>query len=282
MNKLNENAEVNDLTRLENRSRLTMDKLSAGAGIIGLLGFIGLFLVAALFFITENYFVSMGTMSLGLMVYVTGKDIVKIFLSSFTVFFSTKHLIEKAAFLQENLPAIKKILKVTGNSQVLNEEGAEGDEGGYVAAAEDDMVVVLPQNALSQDISNLLMQGQDEKYAEFVAHSYYVDCHELYEFTHDNLDFVADAMPLFGLIGTIIGLIAMFDSLGANVTVETLAPQLALALKTTLYGAIFSSLYKIIGSRFEQRTKALEYDYETFCYGLDVIFQSKTRVEVKQ
>ena len=56
-------------------------------------------------------------------------------------------------------------------------------------------------------------------------------------------------MPLFGLIGTIVGLIGMFDSLSADVTVEFVSPQLALALKTTLYGAIFSSIYKIIASR---------------------------------
>jgi len=87
-------------------------------------------------------------------------------------------------------------------------------------------------------------------------------------------------MPLFGLIGTILGLIGMFDSLGADVTVESLSPQLALALKTTLYGAIFSSIYKIIGSRFEQRLKILDYDYETFCRALQVIIQNKNQIEV--
>ena len=262
---------TSDVSRFE-ALKFTKNKVSAGAGLVGLLGFLGLFLIAALFFITENYFISMFIMSLGLMVYVTGKEIVKIFLSSFTVFFSTKHLIEKAACLQENLPALKKVLKLRRK--------ADGELASGPVSAED--TIILPQNSLSQDIKILVDQDQDVKYAEYVAHSYYVECHELYEFTHDNLDFVAGAMPLFGLIGTILGLIAMFDSLGANVTVESLAPQLALALKTTLYGAIFSSLYKIIGSRFEQRLKALEYDYETFCYGLDVIFQNKTRIEVKK
>ena len=88
-------------------------------------------------------------------------------------------------------------------------------------------------------------------------------------------------MPLFGLIGTILGLIAMFDGLGANVTVESLAPQLALALKTTLYGAIFSSIYKIIGSRFDQRLKTLEFDFEAFCFGLEVLVNGKNQIEVE-
>jgi biopolymer transport protein ExbB/TolQ len=57
-----------------------------------------------------------------------------------------------------------------------------------------------------------------------------VECHELYDSSGSHLEFVSGAMPLFGLIGTILGLIAMFDSLGSNVSVESLSPQLALAL----------------------------------------------------
>jgi biopolymer transport protein ExbB/TolQ len=96
------------------------------------------------------------------------------------------------------------------------------------------------------------------------------------------MEFVANAMPLFGLIGTILGLISMFDGLGSDVTVETLTPQLALALKTTLYGAVFSSLYKIIGSRFEQRQKFLEYDFDTFSRLLEVLISHKNTIQVAQ
>ena len=88
-------------------------------------------------------------------------------------------------------------------------------------------------------------------------------------------------MPLFGLIATIIGLIGMFESLGAEVTVEYLSPQLALALKTTLYGALLASVYKIIASRFDQRLKALDYDFDTFCRGLHVLIDNKAVVEVR-
>jgi biopolymer transport protein ExbB/TolQ len=87
---------------------------------------------------------------------------------------------------------------------------------------------------------------------------------------------------LVGLMSVaIVGLIAMFDSLGGDVTVESLAPQLALALKTTLYGAVLSSVYKIMGSRFDQRLKALEYDFEVFSRALQVIIDNEVRVEVQ-
>ena len=82
--------------------------------------------------------------------------------------------------------------------------------------------------------------------------------------------------------GTVLGLISMFDSLGSVVTVEQLSPQLALALKCTLYGALFSSLYKISATRFEQRLTGLGYDFDTLCRALKVIFDNKAVIEVQR
>src|SRR5262249_24383694 len=120
------------------------------------------------------------------------------------------------------------------------------------------------------------------EYAEYIAHSYYVECQELYDHSASHFEFVAAAMPLFGLIGTIVGLIAMFDSLGAGLSIESLSPQLAIALKTTLYGAVFSSIFKIFAARFDHRRKALDYDFETFCRGLQVLVLNRAKIEVQQ
>jgi len=57
---------------------------------------------------------------------------------------------------------------------------------------------------------------------------------------------------------------------------------MALALKTTLYGAVLSSVFRIIGSRFEQRMKGLEYDFETFCRALQVLVENKVKIEVQR
>ena len=59
------------------------------------------------------------------------------------------------------------------------------------------------------------------------------------------------------------------------------SPQLALALKCTLYGVLLAALYKIIASRFDQRLKALDYDFETFCRALQVLIDNKAIVEVR-
>lgn len=253
-----------------NRSALAMDQAAAGAGVTGLLGFVALFLVAAVFFITENYFTAMFTISCALLVYVSGAEVAKLFMSSVTIFFSSKHLTPRAAQLQETLVALQDALEFRRDS------AGELRVGPVKKGAS----IKLPDNVLSRDLKAVLERGKDFDYAEFIAHSYYVECHELYDYSNGHFEFVSGAMPLFGLIGTIVGLIAMFDSLGGNVTVESISPQLALALKTTLYGAIFSSVYKIIGSRFDQRLKALDYDFETFSRGLQVLSENRVEIEI--
>jgi biopolymer transport protein ExbB/TolQ len=255
-----------------NKSTREVKQSSAGAGFIGLVGFGVMLLISSVFFITENYFISMFTISIGLLIYVTGLDLIKLAFSTFIIFVSSKHLHTRANSMLETIVALKNLLTI--------KRGRDGSIS--VGPIDTNVPITLPDNSLSRDIQELVSAGKTFDYAEFVAHSYYVECHELYESSSSNFDFVSGTMPLFGLIGTIIGLIAMFDSLGADVTVESLAPQLALALKTTLYGAIFSSIYKIIGTRFERRMVDLDYDYDTFCSALQVIIENKNTIKVEK
>jgi chemotaxis protein MotA len=250
---------------------LAISETGAGAGVLGLLGFFALFIVAMVFFLTENYFLAMFIISVALLVYVAGAELGKLLLSSITVFFSSRHLIRNATYLQETLVELRKFLHL------------RKDESGWVKVGpiEPGAKAKLPDNPLVRDIQVVLKREKGTEYAEYVAHQYYIDCRELYDHFHSHLTFVAGVMPLFGLIGTIVGLIGMFDSLGANTSVETLSPQLALALKTTLYGAVLASLYTIIASRFDQRIKALEYDYEILSHGLEVLVENKAVIEVQ-
>jgi biopolymer transport protein ExbB/TolQ len=255
-----------------NKSALAINQAAAGAGVTGLIGALGLFLVASIFFVTENYLVAMTLTSFALLVYVTGAEVSKLVMSTATIFFSSKHLTPKAATLQETLVSLQAALELTR------------DESGElrVGPLEKGARIKLSDSPLARDLKAVFDHEKDFEYAEYVAHSYYVDAHELYDYSISHFEFVSSAMPLFGLIGTIIGLMAMFDSLGADVSVESLSPQLALALKTTLYGAVFSSIYRIIGSRFESRMKALDYDFETFCRALQVLVENKAKIEVQK
>jgi len=49
----------------------------------------------------------------------------------------------------------------------------------------------LPDNALSRDIRAVVEKGKGFDYAEYIAHSYYIECHELYDHSTAHLDFVS-------------------------------------------------------------------------------------------
>ena len=69
-----------------NESTRAIKQSSAGAGFIGLIGFGVMLLIASVFFITENYFISMFTISIGLLIYVTGLDLIILAFSTFVIF----------------------------------------------------------------------------------------------------------------------------------------------------------------------------------------------------
>jgi biopolymer transport protein ExbB/TolQ len=250
---------------------LALGEASAGAGALGLIGAAAVFVVAIVFFVAESFFLSTLLISFALLVYVAGAELGKLLWSSLAVFFSSKHLVKNATYLSDTVVALRKFLHM------------RRDESGWIKVGpiEAGTKVRLPDNPLSREVQAVLKRKKGQEYAEYVAHQYYVDCRELYDHFHAHLEFVANVMPLFGLIGTVIGLIGMFDRLGSNTSIENLSPQLAISLQCTLWGAIFASLYMTIASRFDQRIKALEYDYDILLHALDVLVKNGADVEVQ-
>jgi len=250
---------------------LAMGETSAGAGALGLFGAAAVFVIAIVFFIAESYFLAMLLVSFALLVYVAGGELGKLVRSSLTVFFSGRHLISNAVHLQETVTALRRFLYM------------KRDDQGWIKVGpiETGTKAKLPDNPLVREIQAVLKRKKGKEYAEYVAHQYYVDCRELYDHFHAHLEFVANVMPLFGLIGTVIGLIGMFDRLGSNTSVENLAPELAISLQCTLFGAILASVYMSAASRYDQRIKALEYDYDILVHSLDVLVENAADIEVQ-
>jgi flagellar motor component MotA len=250
---------------------LALGNSSAGAGALGLLGAAAVFVVAVVFFVAESYFMATLLISFSLLVYVSGGELGNLLRSSLTVFFSSKHLIKNAIYVSETVVALRKSLHM------------RKDEQGFIKVGpiEPGTKLKLPDNPLVREIQAVLKRKKGKEYAEYVAHQFYVDCRELYDHFHAHLEFVAGVMPMFGLIGTVIGLIGMFDRLGSNTSIENLSPQLAISLQCTLFGAILASVYTTIASRFDQRIKALEYDYDILVHSLDVLVENGADIEVQ-
>ena len=230
-----------------------------------------MFVIAILFFIAESYFLAMLLVSFAMLVYVAGAELGKLVKGSLTIFFSGRHLIKNATHVQDTVAALRSFLYM------------KRDDAGWIKAGpiESGAKAKLPDNPLVREIQAVLKRKKGNEYAAYVAHQYYVDCRELYDHLHAHLEFVAGVMPLFGLIGTVIGLIGMFDRLGSNTSVENLAPELAISLQSTLFGAILASAYMSAASRFDQRIKALEYDYDILVHSLEVLVENNVDIEVQ-
>ena len=69
----------------------------------------------------------------------------------------------------------------------------------------------------------------------------------------DIISFMADMGPAFGMIGTLVGLVAMLGSLEDP---STIGPKMAVALLTTLYGAMLANMLFIpLGQKMAKRTE---------------------------
>ncbi|WP_419172326.1 MotA/TolQ/ExbB proton channel family protein [Halobacteriovorax sp.] len=90
----------------------------------------------------------------------------------------------------------------------------------------------------------------------------YNDTHEIYTFFISVLDTIAGITPLIGLIGTVFGIVQVLKSMGGSVDDSMITAGMALAMKTTLYGAIYSALFKILSMRLKIKRDALDYDFE--------------------
>jgi chemotaxis protein MotA len=85
--------------------------------------------------------------------------------------------------------------------------------------------------------------------------------------------------PAFGMLGTIIGLMVMFNNFENDVQ---LASGIGLALMTTLYGIFFSQFVWIpAAKRINQYHVDLGFNYEILIEGLELIFEEKSAMYIQ-
>lgn len=81
--------------------------------------------------------------------------------------------------------------------------------------------------------------------------------------------------PAFGMIGTLVGLIVMLASLGADP--KALGTGLAVALNTTLYGVLFARLILIpASSKLTQRQQILKFRHELITEGVVMLAERRS------
>lgn len=103
----------------------------------------------------------------------------------------------------------------------------------------------------------MLVDGYNEKELEEILNNRIQQFHDQELASAGIYRTMATLAPAFGIIGTLIGLIAMMQGMGGDIT--KIGPAMATALTTTLYGALFANLFFTpiavkVEKRVEERT----------------------------
>ena len=109
-----------------------------------------------------------------------------------------------------------------------------------------------------QHCVDLLLDGYDSESIENMLNKEIFYAKQRHEKTIEVLDILAETTPAMGMIGTLIGLVAMLSGL---TTPDTIGQGMAVALLTTLYGAVLANCLLLPMSR-----RMNEYSNEVFIH----------------
>lgn len=146
------------------------------------------------------------------------------------------------ALRAEELPTasyIKALVDLSKNVTAQGEEALEGKlksvENDFFKSGLQMLVDGYSQGEIKEILDNRIQQYHDQ---EMNAAGIYKT--------------MASLAPAFGIIGTLIGLIAMMQAMGTDI--KGIGPGMATALTTTLYGALFANLlFTPIAIKVERR-----------------------------
>lgn len=146
-----------------------------------------------------------------------------------------------AQFLGAGKAAVKAFMfKIEAPEELIEKAVQLGDsarKGGFLALEEADI-----PNAFMQKGINMLVDGHD---ADVVRATLQKDI-SLTEKRHENaialFKSLGDVAPAMGMIGTLIGLVAMLSNMDDP---KAIGPAMAVALLTTLYGAFIANIVAI-------------------------------------
>ncbi len=87
----------------------------------------------------------------------------------------------------------------------------------------------------------------------------------------------------FGMMGTVVGLVALLKGLGDNADAAFIGTNMAIALITTLYGLIIAYFFLVpISDNLEQRTYRNIILRKIILHGIDLIISKEPPIVVKE
>lgn len=148
------------------------------------------------------------------------------------------------AFTAEELPIgnyIKVLVQISKDSSYKGEEYLEKS-------------IRKIENEFLRDGLQMLVDGYTKEELKEILDTRIQQYHEQEIYATGIYRTMATLSPAFGIIGTLIGLIAMMQGLGGDIS--RIGPAMATALTTTLYGVLFANLFYLpIATKVERRVE---------------------------
>jgi chemotaxis protein MotA len=192
------------------------------ATVIGMLGAIGFIVMAMLMGGTMSMFINVPSLLI-----VFGGSLFVV-LSQFTLgqFFGAGKVAGKAFMFKIDTPEelIEKIVEMADAAR----------KGGFLALEEAEI-----SNEFMQKGVDMLVDGHDIEVVRETLSKDITMTTDRHEFGATIFKGLGDVAPAMGMIGTLIGLVAMLSNMDDP---KSIGPAMAVALLTTLYGAFFANI----------------------------------------
>lgn len=231
-------------------SRNSLNRRMAGAGSLGTGLAVLTLVMSTLFLMMESHFLMMGSLALMLLFYSAGSQLTVIVVDSLKLTFSGKHIDEKSSQIFESLEELRKVV----GSKVAN---PIFDVKGFRFKSKTDL-----NECIEIFFSGVRADLSTGDFLNYLKTHFYSDAHEHYQYNASCLDFVGNLMPLFGVAGTLYGMLPVLSAMKEGSDISSVSGGMAIAMNATLYGAVFSILFKVLSSRFKQQILALNYQFD--------------------
>lgn len=145
---------------------------------------------------------------------------------------------------------------------VIREKGTRNFAGGSGHAGIDDPFVKYGLNMVLSEYAPEEVRGMMETAADA--------CHERDSVPVDILHSMASHAPAFGMVGTLVGMVALLCNLGDGVA--GVAPSLAVAFLSTLYGVLSARMvYMPAAARLRQEVQSRRFRYHLIAEGMAML-----------
>lgn len=174
----------------------------------------------------------------------------------------------KAAFFEKPYKPEELIVKATELTKVVQKDGIIALEGQDIP------------NEFMQKGIDLVMDGHSPEFTEKVLRNEMEKEIEKSSVGEDLFTGMGDSAPAMGMIGTLIGLVIMLKNMDDPANI---GPAMAVALITTLYGAMIAQIFCMpFAKKLKSRTKELQDNLELIIQSILGIQQGQSAIIMNQ